>query len=123
MSLVVRILCGLAVGVFLGLVAPGLSCIGILGRMFVSALKGIAPVLVVVLVVSSIAKAQFVDEVQTVTVCDVTFRMQLVEGGEFMMGIDGVWNRGGKFCLVYDRGVCRPEYASNAVGLRLVLVK
>lgn len=57
MSLVVRILCGLAVGVFLGLVAPGLSGIGILGKMFVSALKGIAPVLVAVLVVSSIAKA------------------------------------------------------------------
>ena len=35
------------------------------------------------------AKAQFVDKVQTVTVRDVTFRMQPVEGGEFMMGIDG----------------------------------
>lgn len=33
----------------------------------------------------------------------------------------GGWNRGGKFCLVFDRGNYRPEYASNAVGLRLVM--
>ena len=57
MSLILRILCGLAVGLFLGLAAPRLTGIGILGKMFVSALKGIAPVLVAVLVVSSIAKA------------------------------------------------------------------
>ncbi|MBR0072363.1 MAG: serine/threonine transporter SstT, partial [Bacteroidales bacterium] len=46
MSLILRILCGLAVGLFLGLAAPRLTGIGILGKMFVSALKGIAPVLV-----------------------------------------------------------------------------
>ena len=56
-SLVTRILAGLVVGLFLGLVAPRWTAIGILGRMFVSALKGIAPVLVAVLVVSSVARA------------------------------------------------------------------
>lgn len=56
-SLMMRIFIGLIIGMFLGLVAPKLTGIGILGRMFVSALKGIAPVLVAVLVISSIAKA------------------------------------------------------------------
>ena len=41
--------------------------------------------------------------------------------GVYHPGRGGGWNRGGKFCLVYDRGNYRPEYASNAVGLRLVL--
>ena len=56
-SLVLRILVGLTVGAILGLTLPGWTAIGILGRMFVSALKGIAPVLVAVLVMSSIARA------------------------------------------------------------------
>jgi serine/threonine transporter len=56
-SLLLRIAIGLAVGAVLGLLLPSWGGIGILGRMFVSALKGIAPVLVAVLVISSIAKA------------------------------------------------------------------
>ena len=56
-SLVVRILVGLAVGLVLGLTVPRWTAVGILGQMFVSALKGIAPVLVAVLVVSSVARA------------------------------------------------------------------
>ena len=56
-SLIVRILVGLAIGAILGLALPSWTAVGILGRMFVSALKGIAPVLVAVLVISSIAKA------------------------------------------------------------------
>ena len=56
-SLMMRIFIGLVIGVILGLVVPRWTGIGILGRMFVSALKGIAPVLVAVLVISSIAKA------------------------------------------------------------------
>ena len=56
-SLVLRILGGLLIGAVLGLFAPGLSAIGILGHVFVSALKAIAPVLVAVLVCASIAKA------------------------------------------------------------------
>ena len=56
-SLMMRILIGLVIGAVLGLVLPGWTGIGILGRIFVSALKGIAPVLVAVLVISSLAKA------------------------------------------------------------------
>ena len=57
-SLVWRIFGGLVIGTLLGLLAPGLSAIGILGVIFVSALKAIAPVLVAVLVCASIAKAR-----------------------------------------------------------------
>ena len=56
-SLMLRIFIGLVVGATLGLLLPQWTGIAILGRMFVSALKGIAPVLVAVLVMSSIAKA------------------------------------------------------------------
>lgn len=56
-SLMLRIFIGLVIGATLGLLLPQWTGIAILGRMFVSALKGIAPVLVAVLVMSSIAKA------------------------------------------------------------------
>ena len=56
-SLMLRIFIGLIIGAVLGLLVPSWTGIGILGRMFVSALKGIAPVLVAMLVTSSIAKA------------------------------------------------------------------
>ena len=49
-SLVKRIICGLIVGAILGLAVPGVTGIGILGTLFVSALKAIAPVLVFFLV-------------------------------------------------------------------------
>ena len=57
-SLVLRILIGLILGAILGLTVPQWSGIGILGHIFVSALKAIAPVLVAFLVASSIAKAR-----------------------------------------------------------------
>jgi len=56
-SLVLRILIGLIIGAVLGLVVPQWTGIGILGRIFVNALKAIAPVLVALLVSSSIARA------------------------------------------------------------------
>ena len=56
-SLVLRILIGLVIGAVLGLTLPGWTWIGILGTVFVSALKAIAPVLVAILVAASIAKA------------------------------------------------------------------
>ena len=56
-SLVLRIAIGLVIGAALGLAVPQWSGIGILGHIFVSALKAIAPVLVAFLVCSSIAKA------------------------------------------------------------------
>jgi serine/threonine transporter len=57
MSLMFRILIGLVIGAVLGMVVPQWTGISILGQVFVSSLKAIAPVLVAVLVVASIAKA------------------------------------------------------------------
>ena len=56
-SLVLRIFIGLVIGALLGLTVPEWTGIAILGTVFVSALKAIAPVLVALLVASSIAKA------------------------------------------------------------------
>ena len=56
-SLVLRICIGLVLGAILGVVVPEWSGISVFGNIFVSALKAIAPILVAVLVTSSIAKA------------------------------------------------------------------
>ena len=55
--MVLRIFIGLVIGAALGLAVPRWTGIGVLGLVFVSTLKAIAPVLVFVLVASSIAKA------------------------------------------------------------------
>jgi len=55
--LVVRIVIGLLLGAILGLTIPQMSAIGVLGNIFVGALKGIAPILVFILILSSIANA------------------------------------------------------------------
>lgn len=57
-SLVLRIVVGLIIGVILGLVVPQVTIIALLGTLFVNALKAIAPVLVFILVISSLAKAK-----------------------------------------------------------------
>lgn len=54
-SLIIRILCGLVIGVILGLVFDNLTVVSLLGTVFVSALKAIAPILVFVLVISALA--------------------------------------------------------------------
>ena len=53
-SLVKRIICGLIIGIILGLTIPQASGISILGDLFVGALRGIAPILVFFLVMSSL---------------------------------------------------------------------
>ena len=55
--LVLRILVGLAIGILLGLLVKDVAPIAMLGDIFVGALKAIAPLLVFVLVIASIAKA------------------------------------------------------------------
>lgn len=55
--LVVRIVIGLFIGVVLGLVFPHATPVAILGKLFISALKGIAPILVLFLVISSLSNA------------------------------------------------------------------
>ncbi|MBQ6806235.1 MAG: serine/threonine transporter SstT [Lachnospiraceae bacterium] len=58
LSLIIRIAIGLVLGAILGVIAPKLTVISILGDVFVGALKAIAPVLVFVLVMSSLANAK-----------------------------------------------------------------
>lgn len=58
MSLILRIMIGLIIGVILGIILPGATEIGFLGTLFVGALKAIAPILVFVLVMSSLAQAK-----------------------------------------------------------------
>lgn len=55
-SLVKRILCGLVIGAILGFVAKEATIIGLLGELFVGALKAVAPVLVFFLVMGSLAQ-------------------------------------------------------------------
>ena len=57
-SLVLRIAVGLVIGAILGLLIPSMTWIAILGDIFVGALRGIAPVLVFVLVASALCNAQ-----------------------------------------------------------------
>lgn len=56
-SLILRILAGVVIGALLAVFLPGYNGMCILGDLFVGALKGIAPVLVAVLVASAIAKS------------------------------------------------------------------
>ena len=58
LSLIVRICIGLVIGAILGLTLPGMKWIAVLGTLFVGALKAIAPILVFVLVASSLANAR-----------------------------------------------------------------
>jgi len=57
-SLILRILVGMSLGILLALLCPGATFLRFLGTIFVSSLKAIAPVLVAFLVTASIAKAQ-----------------------------------------------------------------
>ena len=58
-SLVKQILIGLVLGVLLALVSkPAAIAVGLLGTLFVGALKAVAPVLVLMLVMASIANHQ-----------------------------------------------------------------
>lgn len=57
-SLVKRILCGLLLGIILGLTIPQASVIILFGDLFVGALKAVAPLLVLFLVMSALCKHQ-----------------------------------------------------------------
>ncbi|MCZ8522689.1 MULTISPECIES: serine/threonine transporter SstT [Paenibacillus] len=58
MSLVKRILAGIIVGTVLALALPGAKGIAIFGSLFVNALKAVAPLLVLLLVMAAISKHQ-----------------------------------------------------------------
>ena len=55
-SLVKRIVVGLALGALLGFAAPGLTFLSVLGTLFVNALRALAPLLVFFLVMHSLAQ-------------------------------------------------------------------
>ena len=55
-SLILRIICGLVLGTVLALFCKNLGIVSLLGDLFVGALKAIAPVLVLTLVVSALAQ-------------------------------------------------------------------
>lgn len=57
-SLILRIAIGLVLGALLGVLIPNATALTVLGDVFVGALKAIAPVLVFVLVLSSVANAK-----------------------------------------------------------------
>jgi len=54
--MILRIIAGLVIGVILGLLIPGTPVIPIPGQLFVGALKAVAPILVFVLIVSSLTQ-------------------------------------------------------------------
>lgn len=69
LSLIKRILIGLAIGIFLGLFAPkDLAAISLLGDLFVGALKAIAPLLVFFLVINALARTKAPSSMKTVMV-------------------------------------------------------
>lgn len=57
-NLMLRILIGVIIGAILALICPQYKGIAFLGTLFVGALKAVAPILVFILVTSSISKAQ-----------------------------------------------------------------
>ena len=56
-NLVIRIVIGLVIGVLIGIFLPEWKAVGLLGEVFVGALRAVAPTLVFVLVISSLANA------------------------------------------------------------------
>lgn len=57
-SLVKRILCGLILGILLGMAVPHVTVIALLGDLFVGALKAVAPFLVLLLVIVALSHHQ-----------------------------------------------------------------
>lgn len=84
-SLVKQIVVGLVLGIALGLVAPeAAKSVGLLGTIFTSALKGVAPILVFVLVMSSIANQQFEGQIHIKPI------ISLYLGGTFLAALIAV---------------------------------
>lgn len=56
LSLINRIIIGMAIGILLGITVPQFTVLGMLGTVFVNALKAIAPLLVFFIVMSALAQ-------------------------------------------------------------------
>ena len=57
-NLMMRIVLGLVIGASLALLVPNMTIMTIIGKLFIGALKAIAPILVALLVTSAIAKSR-----------------------------------------------------------------
>ena len=57
-SLILRIVIGLAIGAILGVTLKSWTWVGLLGTLFVGALRAIAPILVFVLIISALSTGQ-----------------------------------------------------------------
>lgn len=69
LSLILRIVIGLVIGTVVALVAgPGLTLVSLLGDLFVSALKAVAPLLVLFLVINALARAKAPGSMKTVLI-------------------------------------------------------
>lgn len=68
LSLIIRILIGLIAGVILAIAMPGNDIIPIFGDIFVSALKAVAPILVLFLVMAALANAKTAGNMKTVVI-------------------------------------------------------
>lgn len=79
-SLIKRILIGLAVGIILALICPGIEWIDLFGTIFVNALKAVAPVLVFFLVIGALSNAKGAKGMGTIVILYVvsTFVAALV---------------------------------------------
>ena len=67
-SLIKRILVGLIIGAVLGVFWPGNDVLEMFGTLFVSALKGVAPILVFFLVISALANAKAAGAMKVVVI-------------------------------------------------------
>ena len=100
-SLILRIVIGLVVGAVLALAVPGAGWVEEFGSLFVGALKGIAPVLVFVIVASALAQGSSLNAV-TVTENDfgyVTFTARQT-GDPYLNYIGGTSTKVGRWLLV-----------------------
>ncbi len=67
-SLIKRILVGMVIGVILAVLIPGIDFFTLLGNLFVSALRSVAPILVLFLVISALCNAKGAGTMKTVVV-------------------------------------------------------
>ena len=80
-SLIAKIAIGIVIGAGLGILVPQATGIGLIGTMFVRALKAIAPILVFVLVISSIANAGKGNGKQFRMITFIYFKYDACSGG------------------------------------------
>lgn len=138
-NLVVRILVGILLGTLLALFMPQWRGISVLGTLFVGALKAIAPILVAVLVVSSVSRAKgglgerfrvvvmlyIVSTLLSATVAVFATRLfpvRMALGGELSSGVSTPGGLSDVFAVIAGNLVLNPvEAVSQAQYLSILL--